>query len=92
MATYSSARFKNECLRRKDLRSHLLLFERRAAPGSGYAYDGSGYKPLQRDRYIFFRGLYMFLGFGQRLRKRRASIVSLRECLQQHRLAAAPPQ
>lgn len=74
MATYSSAHFKNECLRSEDLRSHLLLFECRAAPGAGYAYDGSSYKPLQRDSFIFFRGFYMFFrilgkgkGRGERL-------------------------
>lgn len=54
MATYSSAHFKNECLRSEDLRSHLLLFERRAAPDPGYACDGSGNKLLQWDKYIYF--------------------------------------
>lgn len=76
MATYSSAHFKNECLRSEDLRSHLLLFECRAAPGSGYAYDGSRYKPLQRDGFIFLEDFTCFLGFGQRQRKGRASVVS----------------
>lgn len=86
MATYSSAHFKNECLR-SDLRSHLLLFEHHAAPGSGRAYDGSEYEPRQWDRCIFlvfFRGLFMFLGFGQRLRKGRVSSSA-------RVLATAPP-
>lgn len=40
---------------------------------------------------IFFRGLYMFLGFGQKLKKERASVISLHQCLQQLHLAAAQP-